>query len=326
MLQVELPDGSVREYPGSVRPIEIAAEIGPRLAKATLAAQVDGKVVGASRPLPASGRVRLRLLTKKDAEALAVMRHSAAHVMARAVMRLFEGVGLAFGPTIDKGFYYDFDLPHKLSEEDFPRIEAEMARLVKMDEPFERIEEPRDKALEICRDLGQRLKVEHIEQGLADHPTLSFYRQGEIHRSVPRSARSQCRRDRGVQAAVGRRCLLERGCLAAAVAAAVCHGLVQRRRAGGISADGRRSRSAATIACWASSSTCSPPIRMVGPGFDPVAAQGCHDPRLAGKLSRRRSWPAAATSRSTRRTSPGSSCIRFRDTIPTTPTANSSRS
>jgi threonyl-tRNA synthetase len=180
MLEVELPDGSVRQYPKSVRPIEIAAEIGPRLAKATLAAEVDGKVVGAAVPLPESGHVRLKLLTKKDPEALAVMRHSCAHLMARAVMRLFEGVGLAFGPTIDKGFYYDFDLPHKLSEEDFPRIEAEMARLVKMDEPFERIEEPRAKALEICRDLGQQLKVEHISEGLADHPTLSFYRQGEF--------------------------------------------------------------------------------------------------------------------------------------------------
>ncbi|HTU25038.1 MAG TPA: threonine--tRNA ligase [Pirellulales bacterium] len=180
MLEVELPDGSVREYSKPVRPIEIAAEIGPRLAKATLAAEVDGRVVGAAAPLPASGHVKLRLLTKKDPEALAVMRHSCAHLMARAVMRLFEGVGLAFGPTIDKGFYYDFDLPHKLSEEDFPRIEAEMARLVKMDEPFERIEEPRGKALEICRDLGQKLKVEHIEEGLADHATLSFYRQGEF--------------------------------------------------------------------------------------------------------------------------------------------------
>ncbi len=180
MLQVKLPDGSVREYSRPVRPIEIAAEIGPGLAKATLAAQVDGRVVGANVLLPAEGTVELRLLTKKDPAALAVMRHSAAHIMARAVMRLFDGVQLAFGPTVDAGFYYDFDLKHKLTEEDFPAIEAEMARLVKLNEPFERIEEPRDKAIEICRDLGQTLKVEHIEQGLADHPTVSFYRQGEF--------------------------------------------------------------------------------------------------------------------------------------------------
>jgi len=180
MLKVKLPDGSVREYARPVRPIEVAAEIGAGLAKATLAAEVDGKVVGASAPLPSEGEVSLRLLTKKDPEALAVMRHSAAHVMARAVMRLFDGVQLAFGPTTDNGFYYDFELQRPLSEEDFPAIEAEMAKIVKANEPFERIEEPRDKAVAICRDLKQTLKVEHINEGLAEHPTLSFYRQGEF--------------------------------------------------------------------------------------------------------------------------------------------------
>jgi threonyl-tRNA synthetase len=180
MLKVTLPDGSLREYSRRVRPLDVAAEIGPGLAKATLAAEVDGKVVGANTLLPAEGQVSLRLLTKKDPEALAVMRHSAAHVMARAVMRLFDGVQLAFGPTTDSGFYYDFELKRPLSEADFPAIEAEMARIIKLDEPFERLEEPREKALAICRDLGQTLKVEHINEGLADHPTLSFYRQGEF--------------------------------------------------------------------------------------------------------------------------------------------------
>ncbi len=100
--------------------------------------------------------------------------------MARAVMRLFDGVQLAFGPTIENGFYYDFDLPHKLSEEDFPRIEAEMAKIIKEDEEFERLEVPRAEAIKICRDLAQTLKVEHIETGLADQAELSFYRQGEF--------------------------------------------------------------------------------------------------------------------------------------------------
>ena len=180
MLKVTLPDGSVREYARSVRPIDVAAEIGPGLAKATLAAEVDGKVVGAAAPLPAEGQVKLRLLTKKDPEALAVMRHSAAHVMARAVMRLFEGVQLAFGPTTGSGFYYDFELPRPLTEDDFPAIEAEMAKIIKLNEPFERLDEPRERALAICRDLGQTLKVEHIGHGLAEHPSLSFYRQGEF--------------------------------------------------------------------------------------------------------------------------------------------------
>src|SRR4051812_47426842 len=115
MLKVKLPDGSLREYNKRVRAIDVAAEIGPGLAKATLAAKIDSQVVGASTLLPEQGEVSLRLLTRKDPEALAVMRHSAAHIMARAVMRLFGGVQLAFGPTIDSGFYYDFELEHPLS-------------------------------------------------------------------------------------------------------------------------------------------------------------------------------------------------------------------
>jgi threonyl-tRNA synthetase len=163
-----------------VRPIDIAAELGPRLAKATLAAEVDGQVVGANEFLPAEGEVALRLLTAKDPEALDILRHSCAHVMARAVMRLFEGVQLAFGPTVTNGFYYDFQLEHALSEEDFPRIEAEMAQIIRQDEPFERVEMDRGEAVEFCRDLGQSLKVEHLETGLGEEASVSFYRQGEF--------------------------------------------------------------------------------------------------------------------------------------------------
>jgi threonyl-tRNA synthetase len=180
LLQVKLPDGSVKQYSKPVRPIDIALEIGPRLAKATVAAVVDNKTVDTVTPLPAEGEVSLTLLTKKDPESLRIMRHSCAHVMARAVMRLFGGVQLAFGPTIDNGFYYDFDLEHKLTEDDFPAIEAEMRKLVKMDEAFERIDVPRAEAIKICEDLKQTLKVEHINEGLADQETLSFYRQGEF--------------------------------------------------------------------------------------------------------------------------------------------------
>jgi len=180
MLQVTLPDGTVKQYSTPVRPLDVAAEIGPRLAKATVAAIVNDKVVSANAPLPSSGDVKLRLLTRKDPEALGVMRHSAAHVMARAVMRLFPKVQLAFGPTIENGFYYDFESEHKLSEEDFAAIEAEMKKIVAADEPFERIESSRADALAVCRDLSQTLKIEHIETGLADEKQLSFYRQGEF--------------------------------------------------------------------------------------------------------------------------------------------------
>lgn len=180
MAKVKLPDGKQLEIVDPATIQNVAETIGPGLAKAAVAGEVDGQVVGLDYKLPSDEEVKLRILTKKDPEALAVMRHSCAHVMARAVMRLFDGVQLAFGPTIEGGFYYDFELEHALTEDDFSAIEAEMKKIIKLDEPFERIEQPRDEALTICRDLGQELKVEHIQDGLADHEDLSFYRQGEF--------------------------------------------------------------------------------------------------------------------------------------------------
>lgn len=180
MLVVILPDGSRKQFDRPVSAYEVAAGIGPGLAKAAILAEVDGRQVDLHSPLPTSGEIRLRLLTKKDPEALAVMRHSAAHVMAQAVMRLFEGVQLAFGPTTGTGFYYDFKLDHALSEEDFPRIEAEMEKIIKSDERFERLDKPRAEAIELCRELHQEFKVEHIETGLSEEQSLSFYRQGEF--------------------------------------------------------------------------------------------------------------------------------------------------
>jgi threonyl-tRNA synthetase len=183
MTRVQLPDGSIKDYPEGASALDVARSIGERLANATVAAEVDGTIVDATRPLTElskSDPIPLKLLTDKDPRSLGVLRHSAAHVMARAVMRLFPGVNLAFGPTTGNGFYYDFELPHKISEEDFPRIEAEMAEIVGSAESFERFHLDRDEALQFCGDLNQGLKVEHINTGLADHPTLSFYRQGEF--------------------------------------------------------------------------------------------------------------------------------------------------
>jgi threonyl-tRNA synthetase len=179
-VRVQLPDGSEKQLKAPATAGQVAADIGPGLAKAALGAEVDGQVVGLDYVLPPDHPVRLRILTRKDPEALAVLRHSCAHIMARAVMRLYEGVQLAFGPTVEGGYYYDFDLEHALSEQDFPAIEAEMAQIIQQDEPFERIEESRERALQVCRDLQQSYKVEHIQEGLAEHDTLSFYRQGEF--------------------------------------------------------------------------------------------------------------------------------------------------
>ncbi|MEM7456740.1 MAG: threonine--tRNA ligase [Planctomycetota bacterium] len=179
MSSVLLPDGSVKEFEGSVSVKDVAKSIGSRLAKDALWGEIELQPVKLDHEISDS-EVPLKIITKKDPLALATMRHSCAHVMARAVMRLKKGVQLAFGPTIDSGFYYDFMMEEPLTEEDFPAIEAEMKKIIELDEPFERIVEPRDKAIEICREMQQDFKVEHIETGLVDDSTLSFYQQGEF--------------------------------------------------------------------------------------------------------------------------------------------------
>ncbi|MCH5374773.1 MAG: TGS domain-containing protein, partial [Planctomycetes bacterium] len=111
MLTVRLPDGTEKDYPDNASALDVAESIGSRLANATVAAEVDGTIVDAMRPLADITDARpvpLKLLTDRDPEALGVLRHSCAHVMARAVMKLYPGVNLAFGPTLGNGFYYDF--------------------------------------------------------------------------------------------------------------------------------------------------------------------------------------------------------------------------
>lgn len=183
MIQVQLPDGTLLSHTETATALDVAAGIGERLAKATIAASINGTIVDAMRPLSEltdQRPVPLRLLTERDPESLGVMRHSCAHLMARAVMRLYPGTGLAFGPTLGNGFYYDFDLKTPISEDDFPRIEAEMQAIADQAEPFERFTSTREEAIQLCRDLNQELKVEHIRTGLAEHDSLSFYRQGEF--------------------------------------------------------------------------------------------------------------------------------------------------
>ena len=184
MPSVRLPDGSFRDYPAAARVADCiadaAAASGKKAKQPPIAALIDGKLVGLDAPLPAEGSPTVEPLSPGDPRALPVMRHSAAHVMARAVMRLFEGVELAFGPTVGEGFYYDMRASRPITDEDLPAIEVEMRRIIEADEAFERVEVPRAKAIEIVGGLNQPLKVEHIETGLAAHPTLSFYRQGEF--------------------------------------------------------------------------------------------------------------------------------------------------
>ncbi len=179
MLTLRLPDGSAKQYPDGTRPRDVAESIGKRLAQAAVAAKVDGAVVDLDRAIP-PGEHSFQVLTDKDPEALEVLRHSSAHIMARAVMRLFPGTQLAFGPALENGFYYDIDSPTPIREDDFPRIEEEMRKIIKEAEPFERFEKSTAEARALVGDLGQGYKVEHIDDDLKQYPSLSFYRQGEF--------------------------------------------------------------------------------------------------------------------------------------------------
>jgi threonyl-tRNA synthetase len=181
MISLKLPDNSIKQVPAGTRPRQVVEQIGKRLAQAAVAARLDGQVIDLDRELPVSeGEYSFQVLTEKDPAALDVLRHSCAHVMARAVMRLFPGVRLAFGPATQDGFYYDVDVDPPLKEEDFPKIEEEMRKIVDQAEPFERFERPTGEARALCQDLGQGYKVEHIDDELKKYPTLSFYRQGEF--------------------------------------------------------------------------------------------------------------------------------------------------
>ncbi len=185
MITLKLPDGSTREVAPGTRSKDVAEAIGKRLALAAVAAKVDGVIVDLDREIspvahsPGSP-IAFQLLTDRDPESLDVLRHSTAHIMARAVMRLFPGTQLAFGPTTETGFYYDIDSPTPIAEADFEKIEAEMAKIVKAGEPFERFEKPTPESKQLVADLKQQLKVEHIEEAFKEYPSVSFYRQGEF--------------------------------------------------------------------------------------------------------------------------------------------------
>jgi len=178
---LKLPDGSTRQASPGARPRDVAESIGKRLAQAAIAAKVNGEVIDLDRELPSEpSEISFQVLTDRDPEALEVLRHSSAHIMARAVMRLFPGTQLAFGPALANGFYYDIDSPTPITEADFPKIEAEMKKIIAAAEPFERFERPTPEGRALCEDLKQEYKVEHIDDDLKKYPQLSFYRQGEF--------------------------------------------------------------------------------------------------------------------------------------------------
>ena len=178
MFQITLPDGSVREVAPGTTPGDIAAAIGPGLAKAAIAARVDGELRDIMRPF--EGDAALALVTAKDeADALELARHDFAHVMAEAVQHLFPGTQITFGPATDDGFYYDFapkDRP--FTEEDLPAIEAEMRRIIARNEPFVREVWSRQQLIETWQRQGETFKAEWAAE-LPEGEELTIYRQGQ---------------------------------------------------------------------------------------------------------------------------------------------------
>ncbi|HEU4945094.1 MAG TPA: TGS domain-containing protein, partial [Solirubrobacterales bacterium] len=162
-ISATLPDGASLDLPEGATGADAAAAIGPGLAKAALAIRVDGELRDLGSPLPDG--VQIAILTERDREALELIRHDAAHVMAEAVLELYPGTKVTIGPPIEQGFYYDFEFPAdvKVTEDDLERIEAAMREHIAADERFERRALAPEEAIELFRAQGQDYKVELIE-------------------------------------------------------------------------------------------------------------------------------------------------------------------
>jgi threonyl-tRNA synthetase len=176
MPAITLPDGSVRVFDGPVTGTTVAASIGPGLAKAALAMEVDGRLRDLGAEIATD--VRLRFVTRKDEAALELIRHDAAHVLAEAVQELFPGTQVTIGPAIENGFYYDFHRNEPFTPEDFAAIEAKMREIIARNAAFECEVVDRDAAIALFEKKGERFKVELIRD-LPASETITLYRQGE---------------------------------------------------------------------------------------------------------------------------------------------------
>lgn len=175
MLSVSLPDGSSRQLPAGSTSADLAAEIGPGLARAAIAAKVDGELRDLSRALPDGARVAIVTRSDDDTDALYALRHSAAHVLATAVRELYPGAGIGFGPPIENGFYYDFEVPEPFTPEELERIEAKMREVAAAAHPFERREISRAEAEKLFAD--DPLKLERLAE-IPEGEAITAYTDG----------------------------------------------------------------------------------------------------------------------------------------------------
>ena len=173
-IEIEFPDNSRRSYPDGVSGLEIATDIGPRLAAAAVAIKLDGVLIDLTRPLHQSGR--LEIVTVSTEEGRDVLRHSTAHVMAQAVLSLFDGARFAIGPSIEDGFYYDFDIGRPFTPEDLERVEERMREIVAVDQPFVREELSEAEALKIFADQPFKTEIIRSVDDSEMGAVISIYR------------------------------------------------------------------------------------------------------------------------------------------------------
>jgi threonyl-tRNA synthetase len=175
-LRLTLPDGTVKEFSGSVTGLDLAASIGAGLAKAALAIKLDGEMRDLMRPIGRDAKVEI--VTRKSPEALELIRHDTAHILAEAVQELFPGTQVTIGPNVENGFYYDFARDTPFSTDDFPKIEEKMREIVARDTPLVREEWKRDEAITFFESKGEKYKAELIRDLAADQ-IITTYAQGE---------------------------------------------------------------------------------------------------------------------------------------------------
>jgi len=174
---VTLPDGSVRKFPGPVSGAELAQAIGPGLAKAALALKVNGSAKDLAAVIDRDAKVAI--VTRTSPEALELLRHDAAHVMAEAAKELFPDVQVTFGPATETGFYYDFARDHPFTPEDLAKLEQRMHEIVDRDEAITREVWSRDDAVRFFRSIGEKYKAEWIQE-IPQDEEISIYRQGKF--------------------------------------------------------------------------------------------------------------------------------------------------
>src|ERR1035437_4895621 len=182
MIKMTLPNGAVKEFDEvSVTGREVAAAIGPRLAKDAIGAVVDGELRDLSAPILKDGTIAIVTAKAEDANALYLVRHSAAHVMAEAITRLFPQTKLAYGPPVEQGFYYDMELDHKLTDGDFVKIEEEIKKILAEDRAFTRYELAKDAAMAKLEKEGNPYKVDNAQRALEKDASapITFYATGE---------------------------------------------------------------------------------------------------------------------------------------------------